>query len=204
MRAGGKQSKLEYETVWQYETGIYHRFAKGIDNRFAVYLSDISDYVTIDRTDPLHNKATNIGWNIDTVRFWGIEYEFNATIKKLTVFGNYVYIASTFKEDDPTKLVGFLVELPPKHKINLSLRYSLTDSLLLSWDQRYVGRRRSEAGLILDEFTTSDVGLEYSFYQKKAKINAYVNNIFGTNYELTYGYPMMRQVYGVTLKFTFF
>jgi len=203
MVSGGQQSKLEYETVWQYEAGIYHRFTKGIDNRFAIYLSDISDYVTIDRKDLLHGQTKNIGWNIDKVTIWGIEYEFNATIKKLNVFGNYSYTETSYEEDDPDKDPGFLVELPPKHKINLSLRYSLTDSLLLLWDQRYVSERKSETGSTLDDFTTSDVGVQYTFYNKKANINVYINNLFGTDYELTYGYPMMRQVYGVTLKLSF-
>lgn len=203
MSAGGKQKKLEYETTWQYETGIYHRFTEGIDNRFVVYYTDITDYVTINRTDAIHNSTWS-GWNIDTVRFWGIEYEFNISFKKMTAFGNYTYVDNEVKEDDPTKLVDFLVELPPKHKINLSLRYHLSGSVQLSWDQRYVGKRYSEAGYTLSEYTTSDIGVQYSFYKNKAKLNAYINNLFGENYEQTYGYPMKRQIYGLTFKYTFF
>ncbi|MBU3949046.1 MAG: outer membrane beta-barrel protein [Proteobacteria bacterium] len=204
MSAGGKQSKLEYETTWQYETGIYHRFAEGIDNRFIIYYSDITDYVTIDRADLLHNITTSSGWNVDTVRFWGIEYEFNIAYKKLTAFGNYTYIDNEVIEDDPAKTESFMVELPPKHKINLGFRYRLSDSLQFTCDQRYVGRRYSEAGRTLSEYITSDVGLQYSFYKNKAKLNAFINNLFGENYEQTYGYPMSRQMFGLTFKYTFF
>ena len=200
----GYQNEVEYETSWQYETGIYHRFAEIFDNRFVLYYTEISDYLAIDRADPEHNDNQRSGWNLDEIRRWGIEYEFNATIKDLTIYGNYTYIASRVKEDDPRKLTLFWVDLPPKHKAGISLRYAVSDSVMLTWDQRYVGKRLSEGGLTLDPYTRSDLGAQYSFLQNKAKLIVYVNNLLGTNYEEVYGYPMPRQVIGVTVKYTLF
>ena len=200
----GYQSKLEYETSWLYEAGIYHRFMEGFDNRFVVYFTDISDYLAIDRADPVHNGNTRSGWNIDTIQRWGVEYELNAKIGDLTVFGNYTYSENTVKENDARKLTSFWVDLPAKHKANLSFRYSLTDSVMITWDQRYVGQRKSEAGLTISEYTTSDLGAQISFFENKASFTVYISNLFGENYELVHGYPMPRQVVGTTLKWTFF
>ena len=67
-----------------------------------------------------------------------------------------------------------------------------------------MSRRRSESGIVLDEFTTSDAGFQLSFMENKAKLNLYVGNLFGTNYQEIYGQPMPRQTVGMTLKYRFF
>ena len=171
------------------------------DNRLVTYYTHIHDYLLIDRVSTTHGYQ---GWNLDKVIFWGIEYEFNAKIKQLSIFGNYTYKANDVEEDDPEQVQGFWIQLPPKHSIKLSLRYPIGDSILLTWDQRYTGSRKSENGLHLDSYPTSDLGVQYSFYQNKAKFLAYVANIFGENYEEVYGYPMPRQTFGVQLKYSFF
>ncbi len=194
---------MDFEKAWQYEAGINHRFGDNFDNRLIAYYSHIHDYLVIDRKNEISHPTDYWGWNINTVIFWGIEYEFNATIKQLGIFGNYTYKTNEVKEDDPDKLAGFWVELPPKHTINLSFRYSFTDSILLTWDQRYLSRRKSELGYTLDGYTTSDVGVQYSFHHNKTRLLVYANNLFGKNYEQVYGYPMPRQTFGAQLKYTF-
>ena len=198
---GGQQAYLDFEKTWQYETGIFHRIGSNFDNRLVGYYTYIHDYLLIDRQSTTHGYY---GWNLDNVIFWGIEYEFNATIKQLSIFGNYTYKANDVEEDDPQKLQGFWINLPPRHSVKLSFRYPLSDSVLLSWDQRYSDHRRSENGYSLGTYTTSDMGLQYSFYHNKAKLITYVGNLFGENYEEVYGYPMARQTFGATLKYTFF
>ena len=195
--------RIEYETSWLYDAGIYHRLGKNFDTRFVVYYTDVSDYIALD------NDKYNVGgterpyaYNVDSVQFYGVEFEFSSTFDNLTIFGNYTYMDN--KVDETGGLpITFWTDLPPKHKANLGLRYHLRDNILLTCDERYVGERKSERGHTIDGFMTTDIGIQYTFLKNKAKLFGYVNNIFGKSYEEVYGYPMPRQTFGVQMKYTF-
>jgi len=103
------------------------------------------------------------------------------------------------KNDRPDAI---LLDLPPKHKANIGIRYRMADNMLITSDLRMVGQRKSEAGYTLSGYTTCDVGIEYSF-PKNIKVMLYGNNIFGESYQEIYGYPMPDQTVGVNIILSF-
>lgn len=193
------QQKLEYESSWHYDLGVYHRIGESFDTRLVVYYSDVSDYVALDR--PSAYNPTAYAYNIDSVGFYGFEGEFDARFKKLNIFGNYTYIDNHV--DDTGLPITFWVDMPPKHKVNLGLRYNFRSDLMFTGDIRYVGKRKSEGGFDLDSFIVTDIGLQYSFLSNKAKFQIYINNLFGEEYQEVYGYPMPEQTFGASLKYSF-
>lgn len=199
MRTGALQQKLEYESSWHYDTGVYHRIKDNIDVRFVLYYSDVSDYVALDRPSAYNPNA--YAYNIDSVSFYGVECEFDARFDKYNIFGNYTFIDNHV--DESGLPVTFWVDVPPKHKGNLGVRYHLKADLMLTGDMRYVGERKSEGGSDMDSYIITDVGLQYTFLSDKAKLLIYVNNLFGENYQEVYGYPMPKQTIGTQIKYTF-
>lgn len=148
----------------------------------------------------------NYAYNIDSVGFYGVEGEFNGILfDKLVIFGNYSYREMNY--DKGALPSAFLLDLPPKHKANLGLRYRLLKDTLITSDLRYVGERKSEGGYTFDEYFIMDLGIEQTFFKKAKfgplKILAFVNNLFGESYQEVYGYPMPYQTFGVQVKFTF-
>lgn len=121
---------------------------------------------------------------------------------KLGFFGNYTYQESKVDEPDDKPSVFWLDDLPPKHKINIGLRYKLFENTLLTCDTRYVGEKKGESGDSIDAFTTTDIGVQQTIL-KKTKLLVYVNNVFGESYQEVYGYPRPRQTFGVQIKHTF-
>lgn len=199
MRTGALQQKLEYESSWHYDTGVYHRIKENIDVRLVLYYSDVSDYVALDRPSVYNPNA--YAYNIDSVKFYGVECEFDARFEKFNVFGNYTYINNSV---DKTGLpVTFWVDVPPKHKANMGVRYHLKQDLMLTGDMRFVGDRKSEGGYDMDSYIVADIGLQYTFLSDKAKLLIYVNNLFGESYQEVYGYPMPKQTIGTQVKYTF-
>ncbi len=199
MRTGALQQKLEYESSWHYDTGVYHRIRENIDVRFVVYYSDVSDYVALDRPSAYNPNA--FAYNIDSVGFYGMEFEFDARFDTINIFGNYTYLENKVDETDLPD--SFWVDVPPKHKANLGVRYDLMKDLMATCDMRYVGVRKSEGGYDMDSYFITDVGMQYTFLSDKAKLLVYVNNLFGENYQEVYGYPMPKQTIGAQIKYTF-
>ena len=199
MRTGMLQQKLEYETSWHYDLGVYHRIGDNFDTRFVVYYSDVSDYVALDR--PSAYNPTAYAYNIDSVGFYGFECEFDARFDKLNIFGNYTFIDNHVT--DTGLPITFWVDMSAKHKANVGIRYSFRKDLMFTSDVRYVGTRKSEGGFDIDSYLVTDIGLEYSFLSNRARVQIYVNNLFGERYQEVYGYPMPKQTFGTSLKYTF-
>jgi len=123
--------------------------------------------------------------------------------ENLTIFGNYTYRKTDYDSKD-VLADAILLELSPKHKANLSIRYRLFKKTLLTSDIRYMGERETEGDLYtLDDFITVDVGIEQKLF-KKVSVRAYAVNIFGEEYQEIHGYPMSDHIYGVNLKMIFF
>ncbi|MDY6853272.1 MAG: TonB-dependent receptor [Thermodesulfobacteriota bacterium] len=201
MRQGALTQHLDYEMSWHYDVGIYHRIGENFDTRFVVYYTDVSDYIALDRDKYyVDDKEKPYAYNVDSAQFYGLELEFNSTLfDKLGLFGNYTYLENEVDETDLP--ITFWVDIPPRHKGNLGLRYWLKGNILLTCDVRYVGKRKSEDGYTLDDFMITDIGIQYTCLENKAKLLGYVNNVFGENYLEVYGYPMPRQIFGFQLKY---
>ena len=182
-----------------YDIGIYHQVAKNIDTRLALYYTDITNYIVFD--SPRSYYSDYYAYNLGSVNFYGVEWEFSSTLfNKLGLLGNYTYRGMNREETELP--VVFWLDLPPKHKFNIGLRYRLLKDSLLTCDLRYVGKRKS-GNFTNDDFFITDVGIEQTIF-KKLKVLLYINNLFGENYEEVHGFPMPGQTYGVQVKLALF
>jgi len=67
------------------------------DTRLSVYYIDITDYEVVDSAGLYY--SSHYAYNLDSMKFYGIEWEFNTTLfDKLNLFGNY-----SFREMDKDK-----------------------------------------------------------------------------------------------------
>ena len=135
--------------------------------------------------------------------FYGTELEFNAVLfERLTLFGNYTFRKSHY---DPSKILAdaILLNIAPKHKANLGIRYSLFSNTLITSDIRFVGARKTEGNVMnLDSFTTVDIGFQHA-YSENIVLRVYATNILDKDYQEVYGFPMPGIAGGVNLKMTF-
>lgn len=167
------------------------------------YYIDIENYIVANSGDTYH-AAASYGYNLDRIAFYGVELEVDSTwFKKLNVFGNYTYRESEYDSED-LLADAILLELAPRHKANLSVRYRLMEDTLLTGDIRYLGKRESEGEIYtLDDYTTVDVGVEQKLFANTT-VHFYATNILREKYQEVYGYPMPRDAYGVHVTTTFF
>ncbi len=145
--------------------------------------------------------ATSYAYSIDSMKFYGLQLEVNSKIfGKLDIFGNYSYRKSEY--DKSSFPASQHLDLPPKHKANMGLRYPLFVNTLITSDLRYVGERKSEGGKDLKEYFVMDAGLEQKL-PKGLVVSVFVNNLFGQNYQEVYGFPMPKQTFGIRAKLSF-
>ena len=193
---------METETSMHYDMGLFQRITENFDTRVALYCIDIDNYIVGNSSDSYHT-ASSYAYNLDEILFYGVELEFNSVwFDRLTVFGNYTYRETEYDEDD-VLADAQLLEIAPKHKANLGLRFKLFEKTMVTSDIRYVGKRESEGDVYtLEAFTTTDIGIQQELFEN-ASLRCYVNNVFGENYQEVYGYPMPDQVFGGSLKIVF-
>lgn len=175
---------------------------KNLDTKLVFYHIDVDNYIVANSSDSFHNAST-YGYNLDKMSFYGTEFEFNAILfEKLTLFGNYTYRKSHYNQ---SKILAeaILLNIAPKHKANLGIRYSLFNDTLITSDIRFVGARKTEGNVMnLDSFTTVDVGVQHAF-SENIVLRVYAANILDEDYQEVYGFPMPGITYGVNLKMTF-
>ena len=186
-----------------YDAGVFHRFTANIDTRVSIYCIVVDNYIVANSAD-IYHAENSYGYNMDEVRFSGVEAEFNAMVfERLSLFGNYTFRETDYDKDD-ILADAVLLQLAPKHKANLSARYKWLDNTLLTADIRYMGERKTEGDVYtLDAFTLVDVGVEQRL-GANTTIHAYAGNIFGESYEEVYGFPMPKHTFGINIKMTFF
>lgn len=145
--------------------------------------------------------STSYAYSIDSMKFYGLQLEANAKVfGKLDIFGNYSYRESEY--DKSSFPPSQHLDLPPKHKTNLGLRYPLFEKTLITSDLKYVGERKSEGGKGLKGYFVVDMGLEQKL-SKGFVVSVFVNNLLGQDYEEIYGFPMPEQTFGIRAKVSF-
>jgi outer membrane receptor protein involved in Fe transport len=188
---------LGTETSVSYDAGFYRRIAKSLDVRVAAnYINTSNYYVT--NTASIYMSAS-YAYSIPTMRFYGVESEFNwAPLEKLDVFGNYSYLKNSF-EMEGSLPYALLLELPPRNKGKLSVRYTLPFKTRFSSDIRFMGERKSEGGYMLPRYTTADIGFERNLGGKITG-SLFVNNLLDKEYRQVYGYPSPGRTFGVRIQ----
>lgn len=184
------------ETNLSYDAGFYRRLGKAFDARITANYTKIRNYF-VTNTSSIYYSGS-FAYQIDTMKFYGVECEFNWTpSEKLTLFGNYSYLKNEFSKDEDLP-DAILLELPPRNKGKLSIRYSLPADMRLASDIKFIGERKSEGGYALDRYATVNFSLEKKIAGKFA-VRAFINNLFDAEYEQVYGYPSPHRTYGIRL-----
>jgi outer membrane receptor protein involved in Fe transport len=155
----------------------------------------------------VHNTASTYfngayAYQIPEMKFYGIEGEVNWKLSdKLVFFGNYSFLKNEYNRD--TKLpFAMILELPPRNKGQLSIRYALPLKTRLSSDIKIIGERKSEGGYVLDRYAIADVSFERDL-ANRLKAGFFVNNLFNADYQQVYGYPAPGTTFGVRIQMSF-
>jgi outer membrane receptor protein involved in Fe transport len=131
--------------------------------------------------------------------FYGYEGEFNwAATEKFTIFGNYSHQRNNYSKD-PNLHVAELPLLSPMNKGKVSFRYSLPKGMRVLSDFQFIGKRGTEGGYALKQYSLGDVSLEKTF-SNNLSCSAYMNNSWDQAYEQVWGFPSPGRTFGVRLK----
>ncbi len=143
--------------------------------------------------------ASSYAYSLPSLYNYGADYEFNYTpFEKLTFFGNYTYSAKKYDYNGLPN--SRLLNLSPRNKAKVSVRYTLKKGWLLTSDLYYNGTGGTQGGGTLPQYFVADVGVD-KILAGHLKLSFFVNNVTGTKYEQVFGYPMPRQTYGIRLQF---
>jgi len=190
-------SALGTETSVSYDAGFYRRIARSLDVRVAANYINTSNYI-VTNTASIYMSAS-YAYSIPTMRFYGIESEFNwSPLEKLDIFGNYSYLKNSYDMEGALPY-ALLLELPPRNKGKLSVRYTLPFKTRFSSDIRFMGERNSEGGYRLGRYATADIGFDKNLGEK-ILASFFVNNLLDKEYQQVYGYPSPGRTFGVRIQ----
>jgi outer membrane receptor protein involved in Fe transport len=186
------------ETTLGYDAGVFRKFGRNFDVRLAANYVNSANYIVTNTGSVYYSGSYT--YQLDSMKFYGVEMEFNwKASEKLVIFGNYTNLGRNYDKD--AKLpAAILLELPPKNKVNVNLRYSLPWKTRLAFDLKAIGERKSEGGFGLGRYSTSDISLEKTF-ENKITAGFFVNNMFGMDYQPVYGFQAPGRTFGIRLQF---
>lgn len=188
---------MKPETSLSYDAGLYRRIGQNLDMRIAANYINTSNYFVTNTASPYYSGA--YAYQIEGVKFYGAEFEFNwKATEKLVLFGNYSFLNNEYSMGEALPY-PMLLNLPPKNKGKISVRYGLPFKTRLSSDIGIYGERLSEGGYTLGRYATADLSLERNFAGRMMAA-FYVNNLTGADYQQVYGYPSPGVTWGVRLK----
>lgn len=193
--------ELDPERSVNYEIGYRHDFAGRVTVEGNIFYNDISDYilsVTIpDPSDPTSTLLQN--QNIGDVDIYGVELGVTAKIfDPLTAGVNYTWLEYDNKTNDDE-----LTETP-SHKVFGYVQYQPVDVLTFMADVEYNSDRYSSSdGLrVADGYTLVGIKATWEFLNKKY-LEAGLNNLFDTDYEIDEGFPEAGRTWYAGLRMEF-
>lgn len=192
---------LDPERSVNYEFGYLHTFAERVTLEGNVFFNDITDYILYKTVpDPGDPTATlNQNQNIGDVDMYGVELGVTATIwEPLTAGVNYTYIEYENHTNDDELLNT------PSHKIFAYVDYHPWERLGLMADVEHNSDRFSstDGERVAEGYTVVGVKATYEFMEKKF-IEAGLNNLFDTDYEIDEGYPEAGRIWYAGLRMEF-
>jgi vitamin B12 transporter len=162
----GPEVNKTLESGFEYDSS--HRFRLS-----AVYFNRLEDNAVI------YNNLTQKYLNAtSSVRAQGVEFEVEwKPIEKIQFFGNYTF----------TQRKGDLGIRIPKHKINASLGYEVSDRLYASFDYSLTGSRRDTdftnfEDVNLPSYSLVDLFANYKAWPGKLRVFIGISNMFNTEY----------------------
>jgi outer membrane receptor protein involved in Fe transport len=188
---------LKTETSLSYDAGVYRKIGKTFDARISANYIKTDNYFVTNTASIYYNGS--YAYQIPTMKFYGVEAEFNwAPFDKFTIFGNYSYLKNSYKVEQKLP-AAILLDLPPRNKGKLSLRYSLPAGFRALSDIKIIGERETEALYTLNRYATADLSLEKSI-ARKMTASFFVNNLSGMDYQQVYGFPAPGRTYGIRIQ----
>ncbi len=185
------------ETSLSYDAGFYRRIGKTFDARVSGNYINTSNYF-VTNTGSIYYSGSYT-YQIKSMKFYGAESEFNwAPFEKLTLFGNYSFLKNTYSKQANLP-ASVLLELPPRNKGKLSIRYSLPAKMRLLSDIKFIGKRGTEGGYVLGRYAIADISLEKSIAGKMT-VSAFIDNALGMDYQQVYGYQAPGRTFGIRLQ----
>lgn len=188
-----------------------HQFSPATRTRLSSYYYDIDDYIMF-RFDPDWRGV----YNVDQVQIYGasIEQELGLT-SWLSAKASLTYQESE-KEGDTFDTARLTDELDffPQWKASLGLEFKLPYQAVLTTDFHYSSDRtgiyaytsslgNTEKKLVtVDSSLICDVNLKVPVFER-GELSLFVQNLFDTDYEETYGYPLPGILAGTSFKWTF-
>jgi outer membrane receptor protein involved in Fe transport len=187
------------ETSVTYDAGVYRKLAKTLDVRISGNYIDTSNYWVAD-TSSVYYAASSYTYTLNSLKFYGFESEFNWTpTEKLVVFGNYSLLGRKYTAD-PSLPYAELLNLAPKNKGNLSVRYSLPLKTRVAFDLKAFGERKSEGEHnVMGGYTVGDISLEKAL-PGGLTAGFFISNLFGMDYQQVFGYPAPGRMFGIRLQ----
>jgi outer membrane receptor protein involved in Fe transport len=187
------------ETSLTYDAGVYRKLTKSLDVRISGNYIDTTNYWVAD-TSSIYYNASSYTYTLKSMKMYGFESEFNWTpSEKLVVFGNYSFLDRDYKVD-PKLPYAELLNLSPRNKGSLSVRYSLPLKTRLAFDLKAYGKRSSEGEHNgMDAYSVSDISLERKLFNGMTA-GFFINNLFGMNYQQVFGYQAQGRTFGLRLQ----
>lgn len=192
---------LDPERSVNYELGYQHTFVERVTIESNLFYNDIRDYI-LSKTipDPSNpSKTLTQNQNIGEVGMYGVELGVTAKIwNPLTVGVNYTYLEYENDTNDDELLNT------PSHKVFTYVEYRPWESLSLLADLEHNSDRFSstDGNRVAEGYTLVGVKASYEFMEKKF-IEAGLNNLFDTDYELEEGYPEAGRTWFANLRMEF-
>ena len=199
---GIKRKDLTYEDGLQYEIGGNYRGIRNTEIFLKGYYYDVENYLRW----IFGYKPSRVVYNLDYVKITGFEFEVRSALYKgLYGFANYTWQRTKKEGDilDKSNMSDRLGEIP-ENKFNLGLQYQSNNGAfakltLKCVDEREIPIDASKIGELgkMDSYALLNGLVKYPLFQKRMLIYAGCENILGTDYQETYGYPMPGRMFYV-------
>ncbi|MEP6673988.1 MAG: TonB-dependent receptor [Ferruginibacter sp.] len=193
---------LKVEESKSYELGIQVDLKK-ISNRLVYFYRDIDNGID-------YNNITNKYFNINSQIVRGLEYEVKASpTKDLSITANYTLLTANeysqsrinFKDTGYTYLLR-----RPKHDLNVTAGYQLTQKLFINVAGKYVSKRYDAGGYKTKDISLSDYFIMNAYAEyivmKEVKVFADAQNLTNRKFFDINGYNSIPLIFtaGVTFK----
>jgi vitamin B12 transporter len=206
------QPELRPETSFTSEAGMQYRSRnRALQTRLVFFARDIRDGIDFNYVDYRYfnyNRQRAGGIELECEyqkKKWSFSQQYAFTVGEVNTV-KYRYDASTYSyvpEGDTTYNNLFR---RPKHSLNLSAGYQLTEKLFVRINARFIGMRYEprfmDSPIELDAYQIADLYASYAFIPA-LRIFADVRNIFDTRYFDVAGFNTRGRTFMTGLSFSF-
>ncbi|WP_167496559.1 TonB-dependent siderophore receptor [Desulfopila sp. IMCC35006] len=188
-----------------------HDYSETASTQLSTYYYDIKDYI-IFRNDPNWRGV----YNIDEMTLYGASVEQRMAVTSWLSGRASLSYQKSKKDGDTFDNTNLSDELDflPEWKGLIGADFQLPYRMILNADLRFSGDRTGiyaytdDTGSTVKKLVTVDSSLTCNLnvqipVSEHGEANLFVENLFNTNYEETYGYPLPGTIIGVSFKWIF-